>query len=374
MIRVLVTGMTENYGGVENFIMNQYRAMRSYGDIVIDVMGYTDNPAFKDDILRYGGNIITIPSVRNIVVSRKKIDDYFKKHHKEYVALWCNKCDLFNIDYIKFAHKWDIPHVILHSHSSFNMYTGVKRILVTYLHKINQNKIRHYATDYWACSDYAAEWMFPKSLVYEDKVAYIPNAVDATKFRYNLEKRNEVRRILGLSNETVFGCIGTLSYVKNPIFTLKVFDEFQKKKPNSKLLMIGAGELESQVKEFAETLSCKDKIEFLGIRKDVPDLMQAMDCVLLPSHFEGLPVVAVEAQAAGLHIFVASDGVTKQTRITDFLHFLPLADGAEKWVQTILSTNLEHKDTYDEIVKSGFELDSAALALFNRFENMNNKE
>lgn len=374
MIKILVTGIGSNIGGIETFIINYYKAMQSYGNIVFDVMCYTQHPAFEDEFTKHGGKIIAIPSVRSFTESQKVVDDYLKDHCKEYAALWCNKCDLFNIDFIKAAHKWGIPRVILHSHSSFNRYSGLKNIAVTYLHAFNKKRIDKYVTDYWACSDYAAEWMFPKSLIEGNKVVYIPNAVDASRFKYNIEKRNEIRRALNVSNETVIGCIGTLSYVKNPMFTLKVFDEFQKTKPNSKLLMIGAGELESQVKDFAETLSCKDKIEFLGIRKDVPDLMQAMDCILLPSHFEGLPVVAVEAQAAGIHVFAASDGITKQTRLTDFLHFISLSEGEEKWAEQIYKTELNRKNTFNEIVKSGFEIKSAAKHLYERFDSMQNGE
>lgn len=367
MTKILVTGVTDNIGGVETFIINYYRAMRIYGDIVLDVMCYTEHPAFEEELIKYGGKIIKIPSVRNPFTSRNAVDKYLKEHGKEYIALWCNKCDLFNIDFIKAAHKWGIPHIILHSHSSFNMYCGKKRLAVSFFHKLNKKSVEKYATDFWACSDYAAKWMFPKSLLESKKVQYIPNAVDARRFSFDALIRNKVRKDLCLENELIIGCIGRLSYVKNPIFTLSVFDEIQKRKSDARLLMIGAGELEDEAKEYARTLGCKEKIQFLGIRNDVPDLMQAMDCVLLPSHFEGLPVVAVEAQAAGLHIFAASDGITAQTKLTDFLHFMPLSDGPEKWAEEILNTSLERRDTFDEMVDAGFEITNEGKKLYNRF-------
>ena len=123
MIKVLVTGIASNIGGIETFIINHYSAMQNFGEIIFDVMCYAEHPAFENEFVNRGGRIITIPSVRNSVKSKTAVENYLQEHGKEYVALWCNKCDLFNIDFIKLAHKWNIPHVILHSHNSFNMYT-----------------------------------------------------------------------------------------------------------------------------------------------------------------------------------------------------------------------------------------------------------
>ena len=373
MIRILVTGFTSNIGGIETFIINHYRVMRKVNsNIVFDVMCYTDHPAFEQEIISNGGKIIKIPLVRNPKVSRYAVDDYFKEHASEYLALWCNKCDLLNIDFIIAAHNYGISHIIIHSHNSFNMHSGIKKLLVSIMHSVNKKRITKYVSDYWSCSDYAAEWMFPNEIVNKQMIKYIPNAVDADLFRFDTKIRNNIRDTFGFKNKLVIGFVGRLSYMKNPIFAISIFNEICKLHSDSEFIIIGTGELEERVKKYADSLTCMDRINFLGRRNDVPELMQAMDCMLLPSHFEGLPVVAVEAQAAGLHIFAASDGITEQTKITDLLHFLPLSAGAEKWAETILNTNLERKDTYDEIVKAGFELNSAAKKLFERFAAMQN--
>lgn len=373
MIKILITGITDNIGGVETFFINYFRSMQKYGKIIFDVMCYTEHPAFEEEILKRGGKIFVIPSVRNPFKSRSAIDKYLKIHSSEYTAMWCNKCDLFNIDFLKAAHKYGIQHVILHSHNSFNMYSGKKKIAVSVMHAINKRTVHKYATDFWACSDYAADWMFTKKICNKKgKVQFIPNAVNAEHFRFNIEKRCEYRQKLGLNEKIVVGSIGRLTYQKNPLFTLQIFDQIYKQNSNAVLLIVGNGDMEKEVKEKAQSLLCADAIRFLGKREDIAELMQAMDCILLPSRFEGLPVVAVEAQAAGLAVFAASDGITAQTGLTDLIHFMPLSFGSKKWADEILKAKLEHRDTFDEIINSGFEITQAGRNLYNRFVRMEN--
>lgn len=374
MIKILITGITDNIGGVETFFINYFRSMQKYGKIIFDVMCYTENPAFKEEIVENGGKIFVIPSVRNPLKSRSAIDKYLKNHSSEYTAMWCNKCDLFNIDFLKVARKYDIPHIILHSHNSFNMYSGKKKAAVSVMHAINKRLIHKYATDFWACSDYAADWMFSKQINKEGQVQFIPNAVNADRFRFNAEKRCEYRKKLGIDEKMLVGSIGRLTYQKNPFFALEIFDQIYKQNPNAVFVIVGNGDMEKEVKEKAQGLLCSEAIKFLGMREDVSELMQAMDCLLLPSHFEGLPVVAVEAQSAGLAVFAASDGITAQTKLTDLMHFIPLSAGPKKWADEILDTRLKHRDTFGEIINSGFEITQAGKVLYNRFVIMQNGE
>lgn len=365
-MRVLVTGFTENYGGVEAFIMNYYRKISKRHDFVIDLLCTTEKPAFKDEIIEMGGKIFTVPTPKHFD-AYKTICNFFEKHSKEYEIIWCNKCELYNIDYLKAAKKYGIKRRIIHSHNSSNMYIGLKRIVVSLFHMINKTRIKKYATDFWACSDYAARWLFPNSILKLGSIKYIPNAIDAEKFRYDAEVRREYRKKLDVEHKLVIGSIGRITYQKNPEFILDIFDKIYEKRNDACLLVAGTGDMENEIKQKAFGMNCSNAVKFLGVRKDVPQLMQALDCLLLPSRFEGLPVVAAEAQAAGLPVFAASDGITAQTKLTEQFYFLSLSDNAQAWANAILNKKLYRIDTFTKIKASGFEIESASENLYNMF-------
>ena len=364
-MRVLATGFTDNIGGVESFIMNYYRNFTE-SSIVVDLLGYTDHPAFAQEIRDKGGKIYTIPSPGHRD-SYAKLCQFMEEHAKDYAVIWCNKCELYNIDYLKAAKKYGIPKRIIHSHNSSNMYSGLRKIMVGTLHHINKKKIERYATDFWTCSDFAAKWLFPAKLLEEKDIVFIPNAIDSKQFRFEEEIRNVHREKLGASDQIVIGSVGRLTYQKNPGFMLEVFNEIYKMNKNTVLWIVGRGDLEEKMKEKASHLSCANAVKFLGVRMDVPQLMQAMDCMLLPSRFEGLPVVAVEAQATGLPVVAAKDGITPQTKLIKSFAFLSLHDSPEKWAYTTLELcTSQRENTNSTIKQKGFDITVAAKDVQNR--------
>lgn len=373
-LRILVTGFTANRGGVETFMINYIEAIRkSAPNIYFDILGYEEHPAFENEIMENEGKIYTVPSPRHRN-SPRKIDDFFKMHGSEYKILWCNKCDLANIDYLKKAKKYGIPNRIIHSHSSANMHYGIKRKIFTSLHHMNKKQIMQFATDFWACSDYAAKWMYPEELIEKEFVCYIPNAIDLNKFLPNSAIRNEYREHLKIEGNTVYIFVGHLSTVKNPEFAINVFAEIWHKNPKSVLLVVGTGELETVLEEKLKKKSYKSNVRFLGSRDDVPKLLQAADCFLMPSFSEGFPVASIEAQAAGLPVFAASDGITKQAQLTPLFHFLPLSAGATKWAEKIMESDLLRGNYKKEICEKSFDIESAAQNLQKRlYEMIENK-
>ncbi|MCD7778214.1 MAG: glycosyltransferase [Clostridiales bacterium] len=292
----------------------------------------------------------------------------FREKKGRWDILWCNKCDLSNIAYLKAAKVGGFDRIIIHSHNSYNMYTGLKFYIKQIIHYINKFSVEKYVTDFWACSDYAAEWLFPVKVMNEDKVCYIPNAVDTDIYRFDKELRSRKCKQLSVKNNFVIGYIGRLTTQKNPKYALEIFNEIYKKNNNALFMIAGTGDLESSIRSEVESLECNNAVRFLGSRNDVPELMQAMDVLLLPSLYEGLPVVAVEAQAAGLPIFAASDGITSQVKITDYLHFLKLSDGYEAWANEIMSSDLTRRDCSEEIKKSGFDIREASKKLDGMFK------
>lgn len=361
-MKILVTGFTANYGGVETFLMNYYREIKKIDrSIVIDIISTSSEPAFKDELLKMGGQVYVVSRARDKSKVKKELNKIMQEN--KYDVFWCNKCDLSSIVYLEQAYKNNIPVRILHSHNSMNLFTGLRSKIVDVLHKINKRKASKLATDFWACSDYAAKWMF-----LDDKYEFIPNAVDMNIFKFDSKKRETYRKDLGIEDKLVIGTVGRFSYQKNPEFILEVFKEIHNKNENSVMLWVGTGELEKNIKGKIKEYSLEQNIILLGTRRDVSDLMQAMDCFLLPSRFEGLPVVAIEAQATGLTIFAAKDGITEQTKITDSLNFMTLSQTPKQWADKIFETDLTHKDNTKQIVKANFDTKVSAKMVLEKLK------
>lgn len=364
-LHILVSGFTSNYGGVETFLFQHFKHM-DHDKVHIDVVTHTKNPAFKAEIEAMGSKFFYIP-VRNKypLKYKKALKEFFKDYAKDYDVFWCNKCMLNNIDLLKYATKYQIPVRILHSHCSSNMNTGIKGRIMQIMHNRNKGKIASYVTKYWACSDYAAKWLFPPAIMERKSYTFIPNAVDGKKFRINDVNRRRMREQLGLDGSYVIGHIGRFNYSKNHEFLIRVFQKVHEQDANTKLILIGKGELESTVRKQVESLKLEGAVQFLGVRHDIPEIMQAIDCFVLPSRFEGLPVVAVEAQAAGVPCVLARDGITEQVKITNSVEFMNLEQSVDEWAKEILKQANKREDNYQVIKDRGFNIDEAAVKLMN---------
>lgn len=373
IIRVIVSGFTANYGGVETFLYQHYSHM-DHNKVHIDFLTHVKNPAYKNEIEKMGGRFFYIP-VRNKSPFRYRqaMKAFFQQHAEEYDVFWCNKCMLNNIDFLKYATKYNIPIRILHSHNSSNMDTGIKGRVMELMHKHNKRRIKSYVTEYWVCSDYAAKWLLPTDVYEKRQYTFIPNAVSAEKFRTNAKVREQMRKQLGVEEKYVIGHVGRFNYQKNHEFLIRIFQIVYEKNPNSELILVGTGELEDTVKQQVRELGLEKAVHFLGVRHDIPELMQAMDCFVLPSRFEGLPVVAVEAQAAGLPCVLASDGITEQVKIIDNVSFLKLDQSVDEWAKEIMEKELKRVDSYLVLKEKGFNMEEAANKMSERLVVMKNK-
>ena len=363
VMHILVSGFTSNYGGVETFLFQHFKYM-DREKVQIDILTHVKQPAFQREIEAMGGRFFYIP-VRNKypLKYRKALKAFFKNHAKEYDVFWCNKCMLNNIDFLRYATKYQIPTRILHSHNSSCMDTGIKGTLMKAMHVHNRKRMTSYVTTFFACSDYAAKWLFPTNIYEKKHYTFIPNAVDAEKFRPDDTVRAQVRKQLGVEEAYVIGHVGRFNYQKNHEFLIRIFKKVYEKNSKARLLLIGTGELEATVKQQVEELQLENVVQFLGVRHDIPNLMQAMDCFVLPSRFEGLPVVAVEAQAAGLPCVMAKDGITEQVQIIDSGKFLRLNQTEDEWAKEILEQVDKKRDCYQTIRDKGFNIQEAAKKL-----------
>lgn len=344
-------------GGVEACIKNYYthidRSKVQFDFFVENTSKIID----KEEIERLGGKIVIIPSYKNVFAYIKALKKLFKQENYDIVHSNMNALSVFTLYAAK---KAGIKIRIAHSHSTSNKKEWKKTIIKNILRPFSKK----YATHYVACSELAGRWLFGNKTYDAGEVVLINNAIDLDKFAFNKTAREEIREQYALGDKFVVGNIGRLVTVKNQTFLLDIFNEYAKENANSALLILGGGPLEQELKEKTKTLGIEDKVIFAGVHSNPEKYYSAMDCFLLPSLYEGLPVVGVEAQVAGLPVYT-SDTVTKETRLVDDCEFLPLSSTAKEWAERILSKPLaqERNKGLEQIKGTQFDIKHEANRL-----------
>lgn len=290
-------------GGVESVIMNYYRHL-DHTKVQFDFICDEDSTRIPyDEIKKLGGRVFLVPKYQKLPQYLKALEDLFRKNHYRIVHSNVNTLSVFPLYAAK---KAGIPVRISHSHSTSNAREWKRNIIKNILRPFSKK----YATDYFACSELAGRYLFGDKTFDQGKVKIIHNAIDLDKFKFDLEARKKLRKEFGIKdNTTVIGHVGRFVQQKNHTFLVDVFKEYHKKNPDSKLLLIGTGPLEEKIKAKVEKLNLMDSVLFLGQREDTNKLYSVMDVFCLPSLYEGLPVVGIESQSAGLPC-VYSDKVT----------------------------------------------------------------
>lgn len=322
-------------GGVETVIMNYYRNIDKTKIQFDFVVHKGALPQYITQVKNYGGKVYEITSYKsNILKYTYEIYKIIKENNYEIVHSNMNSLSGFSL----FAAYLAGAKVrILHNHTTDNPAEGIRTIAKRILRPF----ARLFANQYWACSKLAAKWMYGKNAVINGKVTIINNAIDLEKFKFNKEKRERLRKKLGLENCFAIGHVGRFVKTKNHEFLIDVFNEVLKQRNNAKLLLIGDGNLKSLIEAKVKNLGIEKAVIFLGVRNDVADLYNAMDVFVLPSLYEGLPVVGVEAQTNGLP-FICSDRVTNEILLTDNIRLLSLQQYKTEWCDAIL--NAERKE------------------------------
>lgn len=361
-IRVLQIVGRMDRGGIENFIMNIYRNIDREKVQFDFLTHYGREAAFNDEIRAMGGRIYAMPALKRDEQHANywKLFQYIKslnvffKGHPEYKILHGHMTNTAAI-YMPIAEKYGVTTRIAHSHS-----TRSKSGMLGKVTDLLQKPIYKYATDWFACSKKASYWFFPREVVEDGKVTVVPNAVDAEKFRFRPEVRNRMRIELGVENSLVIGCVARFRPEKNHIFLLSVFKCLLNKRPDAVLMFAGEGPCEDEVKQKTEELGIEDKVKFLGMRTDIPDVLQAMDVFTLASLWEGLPVTGIEAQASGLRC-VVSDGVTEEMNAIDMVDFISLDAPVEEWADRLIrAASHPREDTFEKMKAAGYDIHTTA--------------
>lgn len=360
-VRVLHIVGRMDRGGIETMLMNLYRNI-DRDKVQFDFLAHFGREAaYNDEIRSMGGRIYEMPALRDEThVYYWRVFSYinalkkFFDEHKEYKIIHCHMTNTAGI-YMPIAQKRGVTCRISHSHS-----TKAKIGIMGKVTDLLQKPIYKYATDMFACSEAAKNWFYSEELIKSDKVKVVANAVDADKFRFNPEKRVQMRSELNLGDSLAIVCVARFRREKNQIFLMDVLKKLKENGENVVFVFAGDGPCEDEVKAKAKEYGLENETRFLGMRSDVPDILQAADAFVLPSLWEGLPVTGIEAQASGLHC-VVSDGVTEEMNALDMVEYLSLDEPLDKWCSYILTAARKpRRDTYEQMKVSGYDIHTTA--------------
>jgi len=325
-----VIGMAIN-GGTESLWMNYYRNIdrtKVQFDFLVESESAIIN---KNEIERLGGRIILIPSYKNPLKYIKTLTKIFKDNKYDIVHSNMNALSFFTL---KAAKKAGIKVRIAHSHSTSNKKEWKKNIIKNILRPFS----KMYATHYFACSELAGRWLFGNKLYDNGNVTIIKNAIDIDKFKFDEQYRKNIRKEFNvLEDELLIGNVGRMMPQKNQAFLLDVFAKYHSNNPKSKLMIINDGPLFSELKSKAISLNIKESVIFVGPKSDLFKYYSAFDIFALPSIYEGLGIVLVEAQANGLNC-IASSNVPSEADGTGNVKFLQLNEF--DWVEALKTCNI----------------------------------
>lgn len=336
MIKILHCVSVMNRAGQETFLMNVFRNIDREKFMFDFLCTRREKGDFDDEIKELGGRLFYVErsekkgSVSSWRENTKFLIKWLKEHSGEYDIMHLHTFHSMDaLKHVKAAKRAGVK-IIIHSHSPMGPHP--------ILHKLLLPICNMYPYERLACSEAAGKWMFGK----HSKFTVVNNGIQLKNFAYDEETRNEYRKAFSLENCTVLGHAGRFSEVKNHEFLLDVFSEYNKLNPASKLALAGGGNLEAQIRAKAERLNLSDKVLFLGVRDDIEKLLNAFDYFVFPSLHEGLGIIAIEAQANGLNVFM-SDTIPSEAKLNDNVTVLPLGD-AKEWAEAIFSQPLQRAD------------------------------
>ena len=338
-------------GGTETFMMNVVRNinMNKYHiDFLIFSSSISD---YTIEAESRGCTIYRLPPRRKGLIYYRELKKFFKEKANIYNAIHFCGGNVSSIAPVYFAWRYNIPIRIIHSHSTNSI--GLANKL---MHWINKHLLTILGNKYLACSPSAGRYFFG-----DLDVEIIKNGINLNEYNFSFEKRGKVRRKLAISDSThVLGHIGRFDNNKNQSFLIDVFKLYQETYQDAMLILIGSGPLEDSIKSKCIELSIKNNVLFLGTRNDIPELLCAIDCFIMPSFFEGLPFVLIEAQATGLPC-VVSDNIGKDAKLSHQFTYLSLNAPLIHWVSVIKDyvINTENRTEGSICVKkAGYNINS----------------
>lgn len=360
MIRVIHYIGLLDFGGSQSFIMEVYRKI-DRNKVQFDFVTFPNQKkGFYEEIISLGGKIYESPKYdgKNHFLFMKWWNTFFK-NHSEYKIFHCHVRSVAFLC-IMSAHKNGV-YSISHSHSTSN-----GKGILAFIKNVLQFPVRFQADFLFACSEKAGKWMYGNNVIKKRNYKVISNAIDTKRFIFSEETRKKIRNEFNISTNYVVGHVGRITEPKNHQFLINVFYEILKNRPDAKLLLVGDGNLRSSIEKDVVKKGLTNKVIFLGSRINTQDYYQAMDVFVFPSLWEGLGIVAIEAQAAGLPCII-SERVPKEVDMgLDLVYVIPLNRGEKTWA--CISSNIRNKkreSNLEKIKQMGYDVTSNAQYLQN---------
>ena len=351
-ILCIVGGM--NAGGAETFLMKVYRNLDKTKYQMDFAVAVTDKGYYDDEIIALGGKIHHVtPKSLGFFKNFNSVRKIVKENRYQYVL----RTSQHSLSALELLAAWlGGAKVRVFRSSNSNTTSGSKKQML--LHKLCGFMPKRFANVRIAPSTEAAEFMFGKGCVKKDRAQILHNAVDLSVYRYDADSRKKIRQELNVAeNALLIGHVGRFNQQKNHGFLLEIFEKIRSMNENTVLMLVGKGELETDIRAKAEKLGLADHIIFTGVRSDVPQLLSAMDVFVFPSLYEGMPNTVIEAQATGLPCVIA-DTITREANITGLVAYLPLG-GPEIWAEKALeSVVAQRADTTQAVVVNKYNIES----------------
>lgn len=354
-IRILtVTPALNMCGGIESYTMNYYRNMTD--NIVMDFATHDiEDNQYKEEITARGGKVFLLSKIglRTLKKSLEQMSKILKEN--EYDIIHCNMANAA-VFYFYYAKKYGVKIRILHNHQANYADKLSHKIRNVFLIGIG----KRVATHNFACSKLAGDFLFKKKKYY-----IINNAIDVEKFTYNPTVRKKIRKQENIKeDEIVLANIGRFCNQKNQLFLIDIFSEVVKKRDNAKLYLIGSGELKSRIEEKIVEKELENKVIIKNPINNINEFLQATDILVMPSLYEGLPVIGVEAQCADVKC-IFSDTITQETKILETTKYERLNNSAQQWAETIykVAKNTERTNVNEFIKKARFDIKNEAKEL-----------
>ena len=355
-------------GGVESVVMNYYRNI-DRNKVQFDFICDEDSKYIPtDEIESLGGKVILIPPYQKPFKYHKELKKVLKEGNYKIVHSHISTMSFFSLWAAKSA---KVPVRIVHAHSTTNKQEKKKNLMKQVLRPFS----KVFANRYFCCSELAGRWLFGNKTYNQGKVYLLNNAIDVDKFKYNEKVRKAKRKELNIKDkDLVIGRIGRFAKQKNHEFLIDIFNEIHKQNKNTILLLAGDGPLKEEIQNKVKKIGLEKNVQLLGQRNDANELYQAFDAFVLPSLYEGLPVVGVEAQTAGLPCFFSTD-MTKETKVLDSTKFIELSKSPKEWADIIIKelNNFKRKDMTKEITNNNYNIKNEAKKIEEKYKEFSKR-
>lgn len=345
-------------GGVISCVLNFYRHIDR--DVFqFDFFSYAPSK-FDEEIKALGGNVFYVPKAIRPLSHLSKLKKLLKVGEYDIVHAHLTTLSVVSLLAAKQA---KIKVRVCHAHNTTHRGEPTK-IVKDCLRPFSKMFTTHTA----GCSEYSIRWLYGQKVAKESFLLH--NAIDLSKFTPNAVLREKTRKTLGIDNEFVFGTIGRLVYQKNYSFLIDAFALYAQNNPKGKLLLVGDGDEKEKIIKRINKYGLSDRVVILNEVNDVQKYYSAFDCFVLPSRYEGLPLVAVEAQAMNLPTILSNE-ITHEADVGGIYSFLNITSPKD-WAITMQKVFVERPvcNAHEALIGSNFDIQNETKRLENFYREV----